>query len=391
MQNTPLRLYGMLALAALLCMGAASEKRRPVLAPGAQAPAPPPPVPGAKEKEKESADKPRGRRPVIGAESAAPPPPPPSTTPVPAAPVEEVEPEEPPAPLEFADGPGLREGGGEEMEELSNPGEVRYHTRIGTTLWRVSIQPGIPAPNDPVEIAFRIEEHLPVPDPYLGDRRPLADLPLQVRVRGGGTTQVFRLHPTASPGNYAFQFTPNRSDTYTLAVQRTDGRAGVQAEFKVPVGLPPLESTRALRVERRIGPQPAPGVRGAMQELAKQWMALDRHAGTPQAQVIRGALLEQARAMHQGTDDLEIEELTAALIAGIEAIPADGSADAVRAQMLEVQNQVCLRCHAKHRLEFADSTIGWPRFEVRRLLPPKRSSTPTTSTPRRGPVAPAQR
>src|SRR5690606_22400788 len=111
----------MLALAALLCMGAASEKRRPVLAPGAQAPAPPPPVPGAKEKEKESADKPRGRRPVIGAESAAPPPPPPSTTPVPAAPVEEVEPEEPPAPLEFADGPGLREGGGEEMEELSNP------------------------------------------------------------------------------------------------------------------------------------------------------------------------------------------------------------------------------------------------------------------------------
>src|SRR5690606_19787265 len=118
-------------------------------------------------------------------------------------------PAEPPAPLEFADEPRIptaEEPEEEEVaasdEEIADPGEVRYLTRKGNLHVDMSVRPGIPRPGEPVEIGWILQEQLLIPDPYLGDRKPVSGLELIATVGGPEANRVYELHAGSRPGSF---------------------------------------------------------------------------------------------------------------------------------------------------------------------------------------------
>lgn len=306
----------------------------------------------------------RSRRPVLAPGQAAPAAPPPSVRPVvrdTRTEEEEKEPSEPPPPLKFADEVDVPATEAEEEvqtasgeEEIADPGEVRYLTRRGNLHVDMSVRPGIPRPGEPVEVGWLLQEQLLIPDPYLGDRKPVSGVELVVSVRGPEATRVYELHAGSRPGSFGFTFTPHATGVYTLALARRDGRSGYQAEMQLPVGQPPLASSRTLGV-------PA-----------------DAHAElTRFAEAIRDGAPEQFKGAYSG------------LVNAIGSIPAEGPRQATLQKMDEVNLQSCLRCHAMGRFEFAQDVSAWPAYTPNpKLTPP--SVRDTAGGGRRGPVRPVR-
>lgn len=342
----------------------------------------------------DAADKPRGgRRPVLAPGQSAPAAPPPSVT-RPAVQKEEPEgPAEPAAPLEFADEAALGgiEPPAEEVvggEEITDPAEVRYLTRKGNLHVEMSVRPGIPQPGEPVVIGWLLQEHLHIPDPYLGDRKPLSGVDLVVTVGGPEANRVYELHPTGRPGAYGFTFTPHASGVYGVHLARRDGRAGYEAEMQLPVGQPPLASSRNLEVRRIARAPQAPDDFGAtMRELGRRWIRLERAAGTPAAAQAHADLLGFAESLRDGAPE-KARPAFAGMVQAIASIPTKGSRQAILSRMDEVNFQSCLRCHAVGRFEFAEDVSAWPAY---RPNPDLKPPVPTGGgrSPR-GPVRPVR-
>ena len=340
----------------------------------------------------------RSRRPVLAPGQAAPAAPPPSVRPVvrdTRTEEEEKEPSEPPPPLKFADEVDVPATEAEEEaqtargeEETADPGEVRYLTRRGNLHVDMSVRPGIPRPGEPVEVGWLLQEQLLIPDPYLGDRKPVSGVELVVSVRGPEATRVYELHAGSRPGSFGFTFTPHATGVYTLALARRDGRSGYQAEMQLPVGQPPLASSRTLEVRRFPRPAADTEIKALMQGLAKRWMQLERTAGTPQAADAHAELTRFAEAIRDGAPE-QFKGAYSGLVNAIGSIPAEGPRQATLQKMDEVNLQSCLRCHAMGRFEFAQDVSAWPAYTPNpKLTPP--SVRDTAGGGRRGPVRPVR-
>ena|GEM_PF-3362466 len=379
----PLVLGATLLLGALLA-GAASE----------EPPAQDPTTEGASAAE--GGAKARSRRPVMVPGRSAPAAPPPGVA-LPVRTEQKEEPAEPPPPLEFADEPVVVPAAAKAEEEsvaggeeITDPGEVRYFTRKGNLHVEMRVRPGIPVPGEPVEIGWKLEEQLLIPDPYLGDRRPLTGVEIVATVSGPEPNRLYELHAEQKPGNFGFTFTPHVAGVYRIALARRDGRQGIEVEMQLPVGQPPLSPSRTLEVKRypRTPVDPS-DTKSLMRELARRWMALERAAGTPQAAAAHARLVEFAREL-EATAPPPARRGYAALVEKLGTIPTGGPREQTLGQMDEVNFQTCLRCHAVARLEFAEDVSNWPHYTPNPDLKPPASTTPGAA-PRRGPVRPVSK
>lgn len=377
----PLSLCGALVLGALL-LGAApateedeSEEARPA----------------------EETQKSRSRRPVMAPGQEAPAAPPPSAVrPVTVKQEKEEAPAEPPPPLEFADEPAValpapaEEEPAAGGEEITDPGEVRYLTRKGNFHVEMRVRPGIPSPGEPVEIGWRLEEQLLIPDPYLGDRKPLSGVEILATVGGPEANRTYEVHAESRPGHFGFTFTPHTAGTYRIKLARRDGRAGLDVEMQLPVGQPPLAASRTLEVKRypREGVDPS-DTKSQMRELARRWMQLERAAGTARAAEAHQGLVEFAKEIEGGAPPHAKRAYTA-LVEALGTIPTQGPREQTLGQMDEVNFQTCLRCHAAARLEFATDVSNWPRYTPNTELKPP-ATMESGSGGRRGPVRPVRK
>lgn len=349
--------------------------------------------------EEEQEEKSRARRPVMAPGQAAPAAPPPGALRRPARQPadEEVEPAAPPPPLEFADEPARarpepeeeeEEVASGEEEEIADPGEVRYLTRKGNLHVEMSVRPGIPRPGEPTEIGWILQEQLLIPDPYLGDRKPLSDVELVVTVGGPEADRLYELHAGARPGSFGFTFTPHATGTYRLKVARRDGRSGHDVEMKLPVGQPPLASSRTLEVRRFARPAADEDFKGQMQGLGKRWMQLERKAGSAEATAAHAELMTFAERLREGAPE-RAKGAFDGLVKAIGTIPPQGPRKATLQKMDEVNLQSCTRCHAKGRFEFADDVSAWPAYTPNPdLTPPAKRDA--VGGARRGPVRPVR-
>ncbi len=379
-------LVGAVLLGTLLVAGTA-QARRPVVAPGQQTPTKPPPPP------------PVAPAPADGTEAPAAAPEGTAAKPVTGEPEK---PKEPPKPIDFKDAGQLAAPAAAPVEEkpMGPHKELRHTKRVGDYVYVLSVRPGEPKAGDPVELFFRINEMLPIPDPAYGDRKPLEGGKLKVRVAGGGLDRTYQIHELGDAGTYGAHFTAGSSGLYELEVERTDGRRAQKVEFALGVGVatPGLAETTEQEKRRRTrngitegtemvgvaGPDES-DIAGVMNELGRKWMELERHAGTPAAAAAAAEVKEQAAKIAGKMPQIgggfaeEFDRLAASLVeraAGLETQAADRSA--VLASMLQVQDQVCMRCHAKYRLQFADEVSTWPDFGVKQNLQPP--AAPTSST-----------
>lgn len=343
------------------------------------------------------AEAPKSRRPVMSPDQAAPAAPPPSVVRRPRE-TQVEEPAEPPPPLEFADEPpvALQEPAEEEEvaaveeaeEEIADPAEVRYLTRKGNLHVEMTVKPGIPRPGEPVEIGWNLQEHLLIPDPYLGDRKPLAGVELVVSVGGPEAARVYELHPGARPGDFGFTFTPHAAGLYQLKISRRDGRAGYEAELQLPVGQPPLPPSRGLEVRRIARPASDGEVKTMMQELAKRWMHLERTAGSAEAEAAHAELVRFAESLRDGAPQ-QAKDAFSGLVKALGSITPQGPREATLNQMDDVNLQNCTRCHAVGRFEFAEDVSAWPAYTPNpELSPPSRRDA--AGGGRRGPVRPVR-
>lgn len=344
------------------------------------------------------AEKPRGRRPVLapGQESPAAPPSASGLRPVRQQQEEEDAPDIPPPPLEFADEvhvPAVEVEKEEEEvaadEEIADPGEVRYLTRKGNLHVEMRVRPGIPRPGEPVEVTWLLQEQLLIPDPYLGDRKPVSDVALVATVGGPEARRLFELHPGSRPGAFGFTFTPHATGNYQIQIARRDGRSGLDAEMHLPVGQPPLPSSRTLEVRRYPRPTQDPqDFEATMRSLGQRWIRLERAAGTADAAEAHAELLSFAEAIRDGAPAKHKAAFTG-MAQAIGGIPNTGSREAILTKMDEVNLQACMRCHSVGRFEFAVENANWPAYTPNTELRPP-AATSVGGRRGRGPVRPVQ-
>lgn len=211
-------------------------------------------------------------------------------------------------------------------------------------------------------------------------------------VSGPGLRRVYRVHELTDAGTYGLHFTAGGSGLYDVEIQRTDGRRALTVAFRFGIGEKTLGLSEPGEMERRrrgrgnvVEGAEMVGVAGVddstaaglMELLGRNWMALDRHAGGPGA----SKALEEVRALAQrlagkapevqGGNAAEFDRLAGELVARVSALEAEaGDAGALRAAMLRVQDDVCMRCHALYRFQFAENVAAWPNFTPKTDLKP---------------------
>lgn len=335
----------------------------------------------------------RSRRPVMapGQETPAAPPPPVEVIVPPQGPDANQEPSEPPPPLDFVGAPEVVQVAEEEAPPqegfVGEPGEVRYSLRRGEYLYAVTIRPGLPKAGEPVELSWTILKQLLIPDPYLGDRAPLEGVEVVAKVGGPEPEKVYLLHPGARPGSFGHRFTPGRDGAYKVALARKDGRKDVQVEVVIPVGGPPLQGQRDLKVD--LVPMQGPdlsSLSSSMKELGRRWMALERKAGTAAATEAHGELASFAQEIRDEAPPKLKGEMDG-MVAAIQRISTQGTRETILATMDEINFSQCLRCHAASRLQFAKDVSRWPSFTPNDELKPPAAKDPGAPA-RRGPLTP---
>ncbi|HEY0840808.1 MAG TPA: hypothetical protein VGD74_11525 [Vulgatibacter sp.] len=353
---------------------AAPARRGPVVAPGTKIEALPQLAPITPE-ERAKKDGP--------AEPDAPPPPPPEFQGMPVR----AQAEDTPA----AKGP------------VADPAEARSSLRADEFQYVFSVKPGRPKAGTPVELSWKIQEILHIPDPFLGDRKPATGAKLVATISGPEKSRTFEVHPmgASSSGVYGLHFTPGTNGAYEIQLARADGKSGHKVRFTAYVGVePPAQSTNLRGVNDRAeeliagrGPDDR-SIEGVMKELGKRWMALERAAGTPQA----GAAVEELQAQvakiagkaprRHDAHAIEFDDLARLLHSRVEKLSGDVPRAAALDALQEVQEQACLRCHVRFRFGLADGVRNWPAFEEKKDLD---QASPRDRAPRgRGPVAPTR-
>lgn len=370
MRRTALRATEAVALVALVAAAwtaGAESAKRPVTAPGSEPPPPPPKVEVAtpsKDAPAPAAEAGKQVEKVLAPEAK------------PA--------EEPAAPAAFKDEVAPSTTPAVQRAVDPNPRELRYSKENGGFLFSMAVRPGKPKPFVPTEVVFQIDELLPIPDPALGDRRPVEKAELVARVTGPDGTRTFELHPMTDRGEYGFHFTPVTPGLYSVTCERVAGRPPLKADFALGIGVEtptPADDAAAKGRRRGIlgggnrraaasGPDDSTAA-GVMAELGDEWLALRRAAGTPEAAAPMGKVLEHARKLAgkvpagfpEGRSTFD--QLAAKFVTDLEALKGRVADRAATAELDRMQGATCLRCHAQFRFGVAESVDRWPDFAKR--------------------------
>ena len=113
------------------------------------------------------------------------------------------------------------------------------------------VKQGLVRPGDTVEVVWRINEILPIPDPAFGDRKPLTGTNLVATV-SGPQQALYEVHALDAPGTFGIHFTAGATGLYRVELNRADGRPGLKTEFALGVGVP-------MPGLERVGKQVRPG------------------------------------------------------------------------------------------------------------------------------------
>jgi hypothetical protein len=271
--------------------------------------------------------------------------------------------------------------------------EVVYRKKVDKAIVTLRVRPAKPQPNRAATLVFEVAELLIVPDPLVGDRKPVENGLFSVDVSlDGKSARRLRLHKMTNAGAYGTHVTVPEAGVYRVAlVQKLEkqeiGTKPIQTEFLLGFGKEtPMEEAAdeedddAVQVRRgrralRVASAKATTAPDLMTELGEHWMSLDTALGEEQPQFEE--LDKHAQALAQlapkiethfrappaaGANAKELEALAAGLKPLADLPEKIAKPAAARESMAETARASCNRCHVKFRFKVSDDVSGWPKF-----------------------------
>jgi len=283
--------------------------------------------------------------------------------------------------------------------------EIRnLQVKSGTLLFGIRLEPGVPDPEEVVEVSIEMAEVPPIPDPIYGERIPVKGSEIVAEVAdadGAGYTVKYRVHPLQDAGSYGFHFTPLRKDNYQVTLKGIYKTKKFDPNFRVPVGIWPFtkvddkgsvsqvpagpSTSRMPAVPSGVkgpavpgGPGPersAPGrrmspLRSVMNELGEWWakageaLLTGRRPDLKQARVASAQMKAAAKeALEVQSSDSEFKSLISEMnqeLDRFEKAAGSGKAPATVKAFKHIGSHHCNRCHFKMRWKMIDDLNAFP-------------------------------
>jgi hypothetical protein len=258
--------------------------------------------------------------------------------------------------------------GGAPALAASEPQEMTYRRIVKDLTVTLRVKPAAPAPNRVVALLFELargEGDKPVDG---------VDLVAEISPEGGAPLGSYVVHPLRAPGLYGMHVTLARPGVYRVVVNqrgRKGGGAPLGFDVQLGVGVP-----NPMPAESAAPPvDPASAALGDMMEgMGDLWD--DLLTGLKEGQA-RPELVAMAKRIAQVPPKVvgqgrfpdpaqreEFDLLARKLNERVTALPAMmGDPARARAEMMDIENTVCLRCHTKFRFEITRDLKSWPQFQ----------------------------
>jgi len=282
--------------------------------------------------------------------------------------------------------------------------EVRHlQVKSGPVLFGVRLEPGVPDPEEVVEVSIEMAEVPPIPDPIYGERIPVKGAEIVAEVAdadGAGYTVKYRVHPLQDAGSYGFHFTPLRKDNYQVTLKGVYKTKKFDSHFRVPVGIWPFTKVDEKGSVSKVPVQPVTsrmpavptGVKGpavpggaapkrsvpgrqtsplgsVMKELGESWakageaLLMGRSPDLKQARVFSTQMKAAAKEALEVSSDSEFKSLISEMnqeLGRFEQAAGSGKAPATIKAFKHIGSHHCNRCHFKMRWKMLDDLNAFP-------------------------------
>jgi hypothetical protein len=269
------------------------------------------------------------------------------------------------------------------------PDKRMLFARASDYLVLMKISPGIPEPQEVVELSFEVYKENKVADPVFGNLSPVTDVKLTASVyyeKLPEATYKYIVQPLADAGSFGFHFFPQQIGKYVVKLDiMPEGSDVVTASFGVYVGVWPLPQGEEIDqipkddsgkpiMKRSVGPVGPGGVtaeqtkdtesdlKRVMRELGRTWQYIVKDMFVPNKKLDLNGIGRESRRMteylkkEQGVitkdKDTEFSQYITDLIVGFEEIAQKaeskdekGTVEAIN----RVNYNVILRGHLKYR------------------------------------------
>jgi hypothetical protein len=282
--------------------------------------------------------------------------------------------------------------------------EIRnLQVKSGPVLFGIRLDPGVPDPEEVVEVAIEMAEVPPIPDPIYGERIPVKGAEIVAEVAdadGAGYTVKYRVHPLQDAGSYGFHFTPLRKDNYRVTLKGIYKNKKFDPHFRVPVGIWPFTKVDDKGSVSPVPAQPATsrmpavpsGVKGpavpggaapkrsapgrrkspmasVMNELGESWakageaLLTGRRPDLKQARVSSTQMKAATKDALEVSSDPEFKSLMSEMgreLDRFEQAAGSGKAPATIKAFKHIGSHHCNRCHFKMRWKMIDDINSFP-------------------------------
>ncbi len=246
----------------------------------------------------------------------------------------------------------------------------RRNTKELSVTFRV--RPAVPVPNRVATLLFEVSQRR-------GDgEKPLeaAELIAQITPEGADAPMgSYVVHPLRASGLYGMHLTAPRSGVYRVQVaprSRKPGGPALAFEVQLGIGVPtPMQGEGTAPVESSA----SAALGDLMESLGDMWDELLSASREPNAKpaeltpIIKRIAQIPPKIVGQGrfpeaAQREEFDQLARKLGDRVTALPAVlGDPAKAKAEMLEIENTICLRCHTKFRFEITRDVKSWPQFQ----------------------------
>lgn len=247
--------------------------------------------------------------------------------------------------------------------------EMVYRRSVKDLAVTLRVRPGAPSPNRVATLLFELNHRAKV-------ELDGSDLVAVVTSEGGEPSLgSFVVHSMRQPGLYGMHLTAPRAGVYRIQVSQRSRKSGPAVSFDVQVGIGVPTPMPAESAAAPSEPPPPVALGDLMEGMGDLWDDLlnglkDPHAKPAElTQLIKRIgqvppkVVGQGR-FPEGTPREEFDQLARKLgervngLAGMVNDPARA-----KAEVLDIENTVCLRCHTKYRFEITRDVKSWPQFQ----------------------------
>ncbi len=279
---------------------------------------------------------------------------------------------------------------------LKKPDKRMLFARTSDYLVLMKISPGIPEPQEVVELSFEVYKEMKVADPVYGNLSPVMDVKLAASVyyeKLPEATYRYVVQPLQDAGSFGFHFFPQQVGRYVVKLDIiAQEQDAVTANFGVYVGVWPLPQGEEIDqipkdengkpiMKKAAGPVGPGGVvaseqgketesdmKRVMRELGRTWQYIVKDIFVPGKKLDTNGISRESKRMAEflkkeqtalvKDKDSQFSQFITDLIVGFEEIASAADSKDEKATLeaiKKVNYNVILRGHLRYRFKNTDA------------------------------------